>query len=66
MCLFIKIEWKHGSRGQNAKEYKYKEKKYITPTRGKSFLWMEAVFEDEFCNLQIYSSFSMLLNSIQN
>ena len=40
--------------------------KDITLTREKSFLYVEAFFKNEFCNLQIYLSFFMLLNRIQN
>ena len=56
LFIFL-IVWKLGSRGRIAKEHKFKETKYITLTREKSFLWMEVVFENEFCNLQIYSAF---------
>ena len=35
-----------------------KKRKIIQPTREKSFLWKETVFENEFCNLPIYLSLS--------
>ena len=35
-----------------------KKRKIIQTTREKSFLWIEAVFENEYCNLPIYLSFS--------
>ena len=54
------------SRGRIAKEHKFKETKGITPTRDKGFLRTEVVFENEFCNLQIYLSFFMLSNRILN
>ena len=47
-------------------EYKFKETKDIYTDKGQSFLWMEAVLKNEFCNLQIYLSFFMLSNRIQN
>ena len=65
--LFIYlIVWKHGSPGRIAKEHKFKETKDITSTRDKGFLWTEAVFESEFCNLQIYLSLFVMSNRILN
>ena len=40
-------------RSRNSKKWKISHW-----TREKSFLWMEAVFGNEFCKLQIYLSFS--------
>ena len=48
MLFIYLIVWKHRSSEWFAKEQKFKGTKDITPTRGKSFLWMEAVFENEF------------------
>ena len=67
--LFIYlIVWKHGIRGRRiAKgEYKIQRNERYHTDKGESFLWIEAVFENEFCNLQIYLSFFMLSNRIQN
>ena len=58
------IARKHGSRERIFKEDKFKGTKNITPTREKSFLWMEALSENKFYNLQILS-FRILSNRIQ-
>ena len=42
-----------------------RRERYLTD-KGKRFLRMEAVFENEFCNLQIYLSFFMFSIRIQN
>ena len=59
------IARKHGSRERIAKEDKFKGTKNITPTREKSFLWMEALSENKFYNLQIFLSLRILSNRIQ-
>ena len=54
--------WKHGSRGrlncQEAKLVEIQRNKTYHIEKGKSFLWMEAVFENEF----YYLSFFILSN----
>ena len=59
------IARKHGSRERIAKEDKFKGTKNITPTREKSFLWMEALSENKFYNLQIFLSLRIFSNRIQ-
>ena len=59
------IARKQGSRERIAKEDKFKGTKNITPTREKSFLWMEALSENKFYNLQIFLSLRILSNRIQ-
>ena len=59
------IARKHESRERIFKEDKIKGTKNITPTREKSFLWMEALSENKFYNLQIFLSLRILSNRIQ-
>ena len=54
-----------GSRWRIAKEYNSKKRK-ISHREGKRFPLSGGCFRNEFCNLQIYLSFFMLSNRIQN
>ena len=58
----------HGSRGRIAKVFRSinSTKRKISHRQGKSFPLSGGCFRNEFCNLQIYLSFFMLSNRIQN
>ena len=60
-CAF-KLIWLHentGAMDELPRSINSKKQKISHWQGEKSYLWMEAVFENEFCNLQIYLSFFM-------
>ena len=67
--LFIYlIAWNTGAADDELQriEYKFKETKDIIPTRDKVSSEWRLFSKMNFCNLQIYLSFFMLSNTIQN
>ena len=59
-CMKTREPWTTNCKGSSINSKKRNTDK------GERFLRIEAVFENEFCNLQIYLPFFMLSNRIQN